>query len=273
MISIIIPAFNRAKTLPRALDSVFSQALENNSQIEVLLIDDGSSDETAKMIAKEYPHVRYFYQDNAGVSAARNLGIKRARGVWLAFLDSDDEWLVGKLAAQLKALQDSGLKVCHTQEIWIRNGVRVNQMNKHKKSGGWIYLNCLPMCAMSPSSILIHRSVFEAVGDFDESLPACEDYDLWLRICAEYEVCYLPTPFLNKYGGHEDQLSRQHWGMDRFRVIALEKMLNSGGLDKDKFAATKAVLLSKLEILLNGALKRGNASLAEQCRVKLAVYE
>lgn len=272
MISVIIPSFNRASTLARAVDSVLAQKLEN-IEMEILLIDDGSSDETAELMAKCYPTVTYFYQKNQGVSAARNLGIERARGDWLAFLDSDDEWLPAKLKTQITTLQHNQLKVCHTEELWIRNGVRVNQMNKHKKAGGWIYKNCLPMCAMSPSSIVIHRSVLQAVGGFDESLAACEDYDLWLRICANYEVCFVPQPYIKKYGGHQDQLSAQHWGMDRFRVQALEKVLNTKQLDNEQRAATKAMLVKKTQILLNGALKRGNNSLAEQCRVKLALYE
>lgn len=271
MISVIIPSFNRASTLPRALDSVLLQKLENH-EFEVLLIDDGSNDETRKLVTQGYPKVTYLYQENRGVSAARNLGIKNARGEWLAFLDSDDEWLPDKLATQIKALEECQLKVCHTEEIWVRNGVRVNQMNKHKKHGGWIYENCLPMCAMSPSSIVIHRSVFESVGDFDESLPACEDYDLWLRICAAYEVCFIDTPLLRKYGGHDDQLSRQYWGMDRFRVNALEKILNSSSLNAEQVAVTKDTMIKKYQILLNGALKHGNTSLAEECRVKLDLY-
>jgi len=272
MISVIIPSFNRVSTLPRALDSVLLQKLEH-LEFEVILIDDGSSDETQECITQDYPNVTYLHQRNQGVSAARNLGIKKARGEWLAFLDSDDEWLPGKLAAQIDLLEERQLKICHTEEIWLRNGVRVNQMNKHQKHDGWIYQHCLPLCAMSPSSIVIHRSVFEAVGDFDESLPACEDYDLWLRICARYEVCFIETPFLKKYGGHDDQLSRQYWGMDRFRVKALEKVLKSANLDAQQAAATKATLISKYKILLNGALKHGNTSLVDECRVKLAVYE
>ena len=271
IISVVIPSFNRAQSLPRALDSVLAQKPEN-IEIEVLLIDDGSTDDTAKIVNERYSGLTYLYQQNCGVSAARNLGIERARGDYIAFLDSDDEWLPHKLTAQINALKDNKLKVCHTEEIWIRNGVRVNQMKKHKKKGGWIYSQCLAMCAMSPSSIMIHRSVFETVGVFDESLPACEDYDLWLRICANYEVCFLTQPFIKKYGGHEDQLSRQHWGMDRFRVKSLEKMLDSDWLDKQQQTATKAMLLNKTQILLNGAIKRGNTSLAQQCRVKLTKY-
>jgi len=226
MISVVIPSFNRAETLVRALDSLMCQNPHGfGPKIEIIVVDDGSTDNTRHVLAQQFPSVRVLYQENQGVSAARNAGIDLATGEWIAFLDSDDEWLPHKLSAQFSLLQKSGLKVCHTQEIWIRNGVRVNQMNKHEKSGGWIFERCLPLCAMSPSSIIIHRDVFTEVGVFDESLPACEDYDLWLRIASQYEVAYVERACINKYGGHADQLSQQYWGMDRFRVIALEKFL------------------------------------------------
>jgi len=272
MISVVIPTFNRAYSLPRAINSVLQQKLEE-FQIEVLIVDDGSGDQTPSLLAEQFPKVKYIQQDNKGVSAARNLGIEQAKGEWIALLDSDDEWLPGKLAAQMHLLQETELLVCHTEEIWIRNDVRVNPMNKHQKKGGWIYQNCLPMCVVSPSSIVIHRSVFDSVGRFDETLPACEDYDLWLRICCRFELAFVEHALLKKYGGHDDQLSRQHWGMDRFRVRALEKMLDLNELDAEQRSATQAMLVKKCQILLKGAIKHGNSGLEEQCRVKLKRYE
>ena len=112
------------------------------------------------------------------------------------------------------------------------------------------------------------NNVFKDVGNFDESLPACEDYDLWLRITASYEVAYIEQACINKYGGHEDQLSHQHWGMDRFRVLALEKILQSDLSPSMRDAAT-IMLIKKLTILLNGAIKRGNAELINDCEAGL----
>ena len=181
-ISLIIPTYNRCLLLKRALHSVLEQSRPPD---EIIVVDDGSTDKTAEMLKQEFPQINTISQINKGVSAARNKGIQQAQGDWIAFLDSDDSWQAEKLATQIRALQQAPeLKVCHTEETWIRNGVRVNTMHKHKKSGGWIFEQCLPLCAMSPSSIMIHRSVFDDVGLFDENLPACEDYDLWLRISA-----------------------------------------------------------------------------------------
>ncbi|RBP48276.1 glycosyltransferase family 2 protein [Arenicella xantha] len=274
-LSILIPTYNRQALLVRALESVFAQDwLVEREDYEVIVIDDGSTDGTADMIAVQFPQVRYIYQTNRGVSSARNTGLGVAEGDWIALLDSDDNWLPEKLSLQFSALEQTKLQVCHGEEIWIRNGVRVNQMDKHQKHGGWIFEYCLPLCAMSPSSIVIHRSVFDRVGVFDPDLPACEDYDLWLRIAALYEVAFVSTPCINKYGGHTDQLSRQFWGMDRFRVIALENCLGhseiQANLSSELTYMARQTLLKKLEILLNGAIKRDNLELIEYCETKLA---
>ena len=272
-LSIIIPTYNRAHVLARALESIYAQQTTSFIvNLQVIVIDDGSTDNTAQLLEEQYPEVEYYYQINQGVSAARNLGLKHVKCEWVALLDSDDEWLPTKLERQFSALHESELLVCHTDEIWIRNGVRVNQMKKHAKSGGWIFKKCLPLCAMSPSSIIINRSVFTDVGEFDAKLPACEDYDLWLRICAKYEVAFVEDKLINKYGGNEDQLSRQYWGMDRFRVVALEKILATK-LSDTNFEAAKAMLIKKLQILLNGAKKNDNHELVKLCEIKLTTWQ
>ena len=261
-VSVIIPTYDRREVLPRALDSVLAQT---STPWELLVVDDGSADGTSSMLAERYPGVEVLEQPNRGVSAARNLGIAKARGEWIALLDSDDVWLPTKLERQLAALDAAPAhRLCHTEEIWIRNGRRVNQMKKHAKSGGHIYQKCLPLCCISPSSVLIHRSLFEDVGGFDESLPACEDYDLWLRVTARESVLFVDEPLIEKYGGHDDQLSRKHWGMDRFRIRALEKILSEGVLDANNEYETRLMLVRKLEILINGAKKRGTVSAIEQ---------
>lgn len=253
-VSVIIPTYNRAHTLSRAIDSVLSQTYP---PLEIIVVDDGSQDDTARMMADRYDQCDYLYQTNRGVSSARNLGIEKARGEWIALLDSDDRWLPNKLKLQLEALAESPqYRICHSNELWIRNGVRVNQMRKHKKSGGKIFQRCLPLCVISPSSAILHRSLFEDFGLFDTELPACEDYDLWLRICASEEVLFIDEPLIEKFGGHSDQLSRHHWGMDRFRVHALEKLLDNHKLNSDDRIAAIDTLVEKCDILAQGAEKR-----------------
>ncbi|MCP4994503.1 MAG: glycosyltransferase family 2 protein [Gammaproteobacteria bacterium] len=263
-ISVIIPTHNRAHTLPRAIDSVLQQKLRAD---EIVIVDDGSTDETPTLVANTYPQCRYLHQQNLGVSSARNLGIRQATGDWLAFLDSDDEWLDTRLKSQLSLLMNKPeLKICHSEEIWVRNGRRVNAMKKHAKSGGWIFQKCLPLCVISPSAVIIHRSLFDEVGLFNESLPACEDYDLWLRICAHYPVGFVTEPQIIKYGGHEDQLSQRHWGMDRFRLQALEQLIENNNLKADDRRDAVDMLVKKAGILALGAEKRGKSSEATRYR-------
>jgi glycosyltransferase involved in cell wall biosynthesis len=261
-VSVIIPTYNRASVLGRAIDSVLNQELP---AMEIIIIDDGSSDDSRSLIAEKYSHCHYFRQENQGISCARNSGIKLAKGQWIAFLDSDDEWLPAKLANQIGALRkNQQYRICHCNEIWVRNGRRVNPGRKHEKSGGQIFAKCLPLCVISPSSVLIHRTIFSHYGIFDQSLPVCEDYDMWLRICAYQPVLYLSQPQIIKYGGHSDQLSRRYNGMDRFRIRALEKIIADPNLSAEKREAAVKVLLQKTAIYINGARKRGKTAEVEQ---------
>ncbi len=256
--------------LKRALLSVYSQTL---LPAEVAVIDDGSTDETEVMLRQEFPQINYHYQQNLGVSAARNRGIQQATGDWLAFLDSDDEWLPEKLANQKAALTaNPEYKVCHTEENWIRNGTRVDVPRKYTKKGGWIFSHCLPLCAISPSTVLIHRSVFTNVGLFDAQLLACEDYDLWLRITASYPVLLVEQPQINKHGGHEDQLSNAFWGMDRFRISALKKIIDEGQLSEQNRLVAVNMLVKKATIYLNGVIKRGKTDEANYYRQLIKRY-
>jgi glycosyltransferase involved in cell wall biosynthesis len=192
-----------------------------------------------------------------GVSVARNVGIKQSKGDWIALLDSDDEWIPDKLIKQVQLLKkNKGSVFCHTNEIWIRNGVRVNQHKKHQKYGGYIFNECLDICRISPSSALIHKSIFEDIGLFDESLKVCEDYDLWLRITSNYPVLFLDEFLIKKYGGHEDQLSKTPEGIEQYRIKSLEKIMSSNLLPESQFQAAKDMLITKLQIFANGLEKR-----------------
>ena len=253
-ISVIIPTFNRKETLKRAIQSVLMQSY---TPYELIVIDDGSDDGTKEWLKDNYPNVKYIYQMNSGVSSARNKGIKFARGDWIALLDSDDEWLPSKLKDQANEIElNPAAKFLHTNEIWIRNGVRVNQMKKHKKYGGYIFEKCLDMCRISPSSVLIKKDIFDEIGMFDETLKVCEDYDLWLRFASKYPVHFLDQPLIKKYGGHSDQLSKVDDGIESYRIRSLKKIMNSGILNKKQKTITKDVLVKKMYIYAKGLEKR-----------------
>lgn len=278
-ISVLVPTYNRASTLPHALHSVLGQSCP---PAELIVIDDGSTDETGQLVAqikdqhRRASKILLITQANAGVSAARNRGIDAASYPWIALLDSDDRWTEHKLKAQWQAhTKAPQIRLWHTDEIWIRNGVRVNPKKKHQKRGGSIFAHCLPLCCISPSSAMLSRDLLQEVGPFDTALLAGEDYDLWLRICAREPVGFVQEALVIKYGGHADQLSAAHWGMDRFRVYALEKLLldPSCPLNPSDRELAHQTLRRKLEILLQGALKRDRGWLALRCRKKLAFWK
>ncbi|RLA96140.1 MAG: glycosyltransferase family 2 protein [Deltaproteobacteria bacterium] len=254
-VSIIIPTYNRRDFLREAIRSVLEQSFRD---FELIVVDDGSDDGTREMIQREFPGLlTYLYQENQGVSRARNRGLKLAQGEFVAFLDSDDLWLPRKLERQMAFMQSQPkAQICYTDEIWIRRGVRVNPKKKHAKYSGWIYPRCLPLCIISPSSALMRRGLLEEVGGFDEELPVCEDYDLWLRISARHPIHFLPEKLIVKRGGHQDQLSRR-WGNDIWRVKALLKMLKDPSLRPDWRRMTVEELHRKGSILIKGFRKRG----------------
>ena len=194
-ISVIIPTYNRIKLIERAINSVLNQSHMVN---QIIIVDDGSTDGTKKIIKEKYPQITYIYQDNKGVSAARNIGINKTHCNWISFLDSDDTWHQDKIEKQIQKINENpDTLICHTDEIWYRYDKIQNQQKKHKKFGGYIFNQCLPFCIISPSSVIINRKVFNEVGLFDEKLPSCEDYDMWLRICSRYPVLFINEALTN----------------------------------------------------------------------------
>lgn len=246
------------------LEAVRSVLAQDAGDLEVIVVDDGSTDGTPEALAR-MPSVRYVVQERRGVAAARNAGVRRARGDWIAFLDSDDLWLPRKLTAQFALHQRCPeILVSQTEEIWIRNGVRVNPRAYHRKPAGDIFLPSLERCLVSPSAVMLRRDLFESVGGFDERLMVCEDYDLWLRLACRVPFALLAEPLVIKRGGHRDQLSRSTWGLDRFRVVALAKLLATGAVVGERRAAVVETLRKKCMILANGARRRGKTEEAEK---------
>ena len=271
-ISVVIPTLNRINTLQRALDSVINQTYK---PAEIIVVDNGSSDGTLKFLREQYPKITILTETKIGVSSARNKGIKKTINEWIALLDSDDAWHPRKLEIQTSML-DSALKeynLIHTDEIWFRNNKHINQMKKHKKQGGYIFERCLSLCCISPSSVLFKKNILDKVGLFDESLPVCEDYDMWLKICSSEEVLFAQDKLTYKYGGHKDQLSKSYWGMDRFRIKSIENIIKNFDLTYKQKKQAKKELIKKLKIIINGAFKRNNLSIINEFSTKLKYWD
>ena len=271
-ISVVIPTLNRINTLQRALDSVINQTYK---PAEIIVVDNGSSDGTLKFLREQYPKITILTENKIGVSSARNKGIKKSIYQWIALLDSDDAWHPRKLEIQTSML-DSALKeynLIHTDEVWFRNNKHINQMKKHKKQGGYIFERCLSLCCISPSSVLFKKNILDKVGLFDESLPVCEDYDMWLKICSSEEVLFAQDKLTYKYGGHKDQLSKSYWGMDRFRIKSIENIIKNFDLTYKQKKQAKKELIKKLKIIINGAFKRNNLSIVNEFSTKLEYWD
>ena len=271
-ISVVIPTLNRINTLQRALDSVINQTYK---PAEIIVVDNGSSDGTLKFLREQYPKITILTENKIGVSSARNKGIKKSINQWIALLDSDDAWHPRKLEIQTSML-DSALKeynLIHTDEVWFRNNKHINQMKKHKKQGGYIFERCLSLCCISPSSVLLKKKILDKVGLFDESLPVCEDYDMWLKICSSEEVLFAQDKLTYKYGGHKDQLSKSYWGMDRFRIKSIENIIKNFDLTYNQKKQAKKELIKKLKIIINGAFKRNNLSIVNEFSTKLEYWD
>lgn len=262
MVSVIIPTYNRSSFVREAVESVLAQTY---TPLEIIVVDDGSTDDTPSVMEAFGSAVRRLRQENAGVSAARNRGIEAAKGDWLAFLDSDDLWRPQKLEIQRAYLKDRPeIRICQVEELWMRNGERLNPKKYHRKPSGLCFLLLLERCLVSPSAVMIHRSVFEDVGLFDETLPACEDYDLWLRIGCRYPLGLVEEPLIVKRGGHPDQLSASVPSLDRYRIQALVKALRSGDLDEAQQRRALEVLRLKCSVYGEGCRKRGRSDVAEE---------
>lgn len=251
-ISVIITTCNRPHWLQRALNSVRSQTTLPH---EIIVINDGA-DHATRCYLNAQTDITIKHGQQRGISAARNLGLHIASGDWVAFLDDDDAWQPHKLKQQIIAIKQHPYHLwCHTGEAWYRGNRRVKQPRYLKSGGGWIYNRCLTRCAVSPSSVMIDRAWLTDIGGFDERLPACEDYALWLRLSQRQPIVYIDAPLTLKYADHGPQLSRQYRAMDAWRVFALLHMLWHEALSEAEWRDTRMMLKQKLHLLKKGAQK------------------
>ncbi|MGQ9531505.1 MAG: glycosyltransferase family 2 protein [Desulfotomaculales bacterium] len=232
-VSVVVTAFNAAAFLERAVASVLNQTVP---VLEVVVVDDASADRTpavAEKLVRRHPGVAYTrLERNRGVSAARNEGIIRARGEWVAFLDADDAWLPEKLARQLAALARK------PQAAWAYcDGWHADESlrpTRHRLSDGlgctsqgWIYPRLLAGEFVWPSTTIFRREVFEAVGLFDEVLRGCEDWDFFIRVARRYPCVYVPEPLV-LHRTHPASLTAAHRPVVREHCWrALEKLLSA----------------------------------------------
>lgn len=226
MISVIIPTYNRGKTLPRAIDSVLNQT---HSDFELIIVDDGSKDDTENIVKNIKDHrITYLKHEvnSGGPARPKNTGIKKSKGNYIAFLDSDDEWMPEKLEKQLKKFNDGSDNLaivgCDVLDINQENGresVYTIPRSSKDKSLRMILKKCF---IHSTSSVLIKARLLNKVGNFDEKMEVSEDWDLWIRILKSYSFDFVPEP-LFMYYIHDDNIST---GQSSKKAAVLEYMLH-----------------------------------------------
>ena len=253
-ISAIIPSFNREEHLPIAINSIKNQTYHIN---EIIIIDDGSTDSTQEIL-KKINNIKVIRTENFGVSHARNIGIKASKNDWIAFLDSDDIWMQNKIEKQVNFHKENqNILFSHTGERWIRDGNRVKYPKSLKKPQGECFLQNISTCKIAASSVLMHKSIFDDIGYFDEKLKVCEDYDLWLRVTQKYAIGLLDEELITKFAGHK-QLSSLIFAIDRYHIYSLQKFLNSKFKDK-----VEQEIIRKYNILIKGAIKHKNQEILD----------
>ena len=207
-VSVVIPAYNYARYLPRALDSALAQEYKN---VEVIVVDDGSTDNTAEVVAAYGDRVRYIYQKNAGLPAARNTGIKAAGFEYVGFLDADDEWLPSMLARAIEAFQslpaEYGIVASHISHIGPDNQPLAAKTIYPTEPREITCRDIILKTRFSPSAVVARRSVFDECGFFDETLRSSEDRDMWIRITAKRRA-YLHGERLTLIRRHPNNMSK-----------------------------------------------------------------
>ena len=264
-VSVIIPVFNLAPYVAETLDSLFRQTY---GDFEAIVVNDGSTDRTEEALEPFRGRIVYRRQENRGVMAARNAGLRAARGELIALLDGDDLWMPDCLRTLVGMLDaDSGADVAFPNAVFFgspRFDGRLHQ-EVFAVNQPITFDRLLRRETHVFGSLVFRRRVLTEIGEFDESLAGqgAEDYDLWLRIASRFEIGFIDEPLIIKRGGHADQLSHSEYGIDRYRVLALQKMLENNALNEDWRTQTLDMLNEKRRILTLGYGKRGKQEEAE----------
>ena len=298
-VSVIIPSWNRAALLERAVKSVQRQVLGGAvGAVQLIVVDDGSEDDTQERIKQmraEDKQLEYIRIPHTGMpGAVRNAGLAYAAGDVIAFLDSDDVWLAGKLEQQTERLGAAGFPhLVHCREHWYRKSgdklQTISQKSQQHQREGEVFASALHKCMIGPSTVLLPREGIQQLQAdlggklFREDIPVAEDYELWLHWTARWPVTYVDVPLVEKWAGHGDQLSEQ-WGViEYFRLrclldfadmpVELPRIAGLPSLPPNETRAARnllpekqelmrRMLQKKLSVFAQGAAKRNNPEAA-----------
>lgn len=262
LVSVVVPVYNAADHLRDTLDSIFNQTYKN---LEVVAVDDGSSDDSVEILKSYGDRVVVVQQANAGPAAARNLGVEKANGSWIAFLDADDLWQPDKIEKQIQGL--GGCSWSYTDSIFmggVNDGKRDSELND-KLSGE--VLDALICCNfIGTSSVMIRRDVFLDIGGFDRSLRSIQDWDLWMRVAGEHPIAYLDEPMV-RYRVHAASTSRSTRKTLPNHLKVIDKIFSPQGVAAHKSHLKPVTKAKSMGICSQIAEEEGDYSFALKCAI------
>ncbi len=221
LISVVLPTFNREKLIARSISSILNQTYKN---FELIVVDDGSTDNTEQVVrAIHDPRIIYIKNEHRGGAAARNTGIQAARGAYIAFQDSDDEWFPSKLEKQLDVFMSAAntIGVVYTG-FWklMKDGKKVYFPPENiKQKEGDLYAELLWGNFITNQAAMVRKECFERVGGYDESLPGMHEWDLWLRMATRYEFAYIAEPLVQTYFTQDSITAHSEWRLQGREII------------------------------------------------------
>jgi glycosyltransferase involved in cell wall biosynthesis len=260
-------------------EAIASVLAQRGVDYELIVVDDGSTDGSAGELEAQFADARpmsfrLIRAAHGGPASARNRGVASAVGEFVAFLDSDDLWMPTKLERQLAFMRaHPDLRIAQCNERWLRDGRPVNPARRHRKRAGEFFEDSLRTCLVSLSATIMRTDFFRALGGFDPTLVACEDYDLWLRVLVESPIGLLDEPLAIRRAGHPGQLSATVPALDRFRIIAIMKILGHERLTARQRAEACDVMIEKCGIYGAGLERRGRFDQARLCRATAAAAD
>lgn len=223
-VSVIIPSYNCASFIPETLESVFAQTYRD---LEIILVDDGSTDDTPAVVAPYLDRITYIRQKNGGLPAARNTGIRAAKGEFIALLDADDSWMADKLERQLPRFADAEVGIVYS-DFSVRYADGRFQpsylVNRPLASEGYVLENYIRSRFLFPSTMVIRQKCLEEFGLFDEEMLACEDIELFARICSRWKIARIDAPLMIRYEGTHNITSNSR-KINQYTILALQKVL------------------------------------------------
>jgi glycosyltransferase involved in cell wall biosynthesis len=269
LVSIIIPAYNAEKYLRDTIDSAIAQTYKN---YEIIVVDDGSTDRTQNILAEYGDKIRVVRQSNKGTAAACNAGVATARGTWVCFLDADDIWLSDKLALQVERC--NGSVISHTDSVCFGDGMvgEIRRSSFEPPYSGQVLKELLVVNFITKSTVMMRRNVFNHYGGFDEGYVTCEDWQFWIKVCAEHELGYLPEPVV-RYRVHlksKSMISRRTLTA-RLRII--NAAFGPGGVAQSLSQLRSKSLASAFQVTCHYACESGDWKFALNCALHALRYD